>query len=144
MQPQAWQLEWSDKLSVGIGDIDAEHRHFIELINNLNRAILDRMDLTEIRRRMQLILDDAAHHFAHEETLFTAWHYPDADEHAKRHRQATAALQGIMARLSDNHSEAEWIEAGLKVKQLLVDHLVSEDMKYRDFIKLTHKPTTSC
>ncbi|WP_018294135.1 bacteriohemerythrin [Mariprofundus ferrooxydans] len=138
MQDQVWQLEWSDKLSVGIDDIDAQHRHFIELINGLNRAILDRMDITEIRRRMQLILDDAAQHFAHEEALFAAWHYPDADEHAKYHRQATTAFMRIMTRLSDNHTESEWIEAGLKVKQLLVAHLVTEDMKYRDYFK-AHK-----
>jgi len=144
MQGQIWQLKWRDKLSVGIDEIDAEHRHFIELINDLNRAILDRMDLTEIRHRMQLILDDAAQHFAHEETLFAAWHYPDADEHAKYHRQATAAFQKVMASLSYQHNQAEWIEAGLKVKQLLVEHLIKEDMKYRDFFELSHKPPTSC
>lgn len=139
MLTQVWKLEWSDEMSVGIDEIDAEHRHFIKLINDLNRAILDRMDLTEIRHRMQLILDDATQHFAHEEALFATGHYPDADKHAERHREAITAFRRIMARLSDKHTQSEWIEAGLKVKQILVGHLVTEDMKYLDFFKLSHK-----
>jgi len=29
----------------------------------------------------------------------------------------------------------------LAVKQLLVEHLITEDMKYRDYFKLSHKQT---
>jgi len=76
MQTDTWKLEWNEELSVGISDIDAEHRHFIELVNNLNRAILDRKEWTAIRQCMQLILDDAGKHFAHEEALFREWTIP--------------------------------------------------------------------
>ena len=28
-----WRLDWDESLSVGIPEIDAEHQHFIKLIN---------------------------------------------------------------------------------------------------------------
>lgn len=134
MEPlSAWRLDWSADLSVGIPEIDLEHQRFIELINDLNEAISHRMSLAEIRRRMQLILADAEAHFAHEEQLFRAWQYPDAETHAMKHASLNLALNDIMGKFTHNGSEYEWIAAGLRVKEALVDHLLHEDMKYRDF-----------
>lgn len=128
-----WRLEWDDKLSVCIPEIDAEHQHFIQLINELNEAIIGRMDVVEIKKRMQAILDDATAHFTHEEALFKEWRYPDAEQHAQKHVQAVLALHEIMGGFEHDGVEYEWIEAGLKVKQILIEHLLTEDMKYRDY-----------
>jgi hemerythrin-like metal-binding protein len=128
-----WRLEWSDELSVFIPEIDAEHRHFIPLVNELNTAIIGRLEPEEINRRILAILDDAAAHFAHEETLFRAWGYPEAREHAQKHAQLTLALREIMARFERGGVEYEGIEAGLEIKKALIEHLLTEDMRYRDF-----------
>ena len=79
----SWRLEWNDGFSVFISEIDAEHQHFIGLINELNEAIIGRMSLEKIKKCMLSILDNAAAHFAHEEALFKEWGYPGADEHVK-------------------------------------------------------------
>ncbi len=128
-----WQLEWSDALSVNIPEIDAEHQHFIHLINQLNEAIIARMELEEIKRRMQAILDDATAHFSHEEDLFREWGYPEAAYHTNQHTRTLRLLREIMGLIQCGGVEYEWIAAGLKVKQALIDHLLTEDMKYRDY-----------
>ena len=128
-----WRLEWSEALSVGIPEIDAEHRQFILLVNQLNEAIIGRMDVDEIKKRMQAILDDAVMHFAHEEYLFREWGYPEADMHAIKHAQAVQALSEIMGKFERGALDYEWIDAGLKVKEALIQHLLKEDMKYRDY-----------
>jgi hemerythrin-like metal-binding protein len=128
-----WRLEWYGELSVCIPEIDAEHKRFIDLINDLNEAIVARMDVEVIKRCMQALMDDAAAHFAHEQRLFAEWGYPAAAEHAEKHAQMTQALHEIMERFKRGGTEFEWIEAGLEVKQALISHLVNEDMKYRDY-----------
>ncbi|MDO9010420.1 MAG: hemerythrin family protein [Gallionella sp.] len=128
-----WQLDWNESLSMFIPEIDAQHQNFIRLINELNEAIIGRMDIEEIKRRMQSILDDAAMHFAHEEVLFKEWGYPGAEEHAQRHVQAMQFFRKIMEEFGRDRTEYEWIEAGLKVKQALIGHLLAEDIKYRDY-----------
>lgn len=130
-----WRLEWSDELSVGIPEIDAEHQHFITLINELNKAIIARMALEEVIKRMRAIQDDAVAHFAHEEILFKEWGYPDAEAHAKKHAQAVEFFKKITAGFEHEGTAYEWIEAGLKVKQVLIEHLLVEDMKYRDYCR---------
>ena len=128
-----WKLEWNENLSMFLPEIDAEHQRFILLINQLNETIAARKDIGDIKKCMRAIMDDAAAHFAHEEALFREWRYPSAEEHAKWHAQITQALSSIMDGLERGMSEYECIEAGLKIKQVLIQHLLTEDMKYRDF-----------
>lgn len=128
-----WRLDWDDSLSVCIPEVDSEHKRFIRLVNDLNEAIVDRMDRVEILKRMQLILDDAVEHFAHEEALFREWHYPDAEEHATKHAAIVRALHDIMGQFHRKGPMYEWVAAGLKIKEVLIEHLLTEDMKYRDF-----------
>jgi hemerythrin-like metal-binding protein len=131
--PSPWRVEWNDGLSVHIPEIDAEHQNFILLVNKLNQAIVGRMDVEKVKYCMQSILLDAAKHFAHEEQLFKQWGYPDEKGHARKHAEVTRALGGIMAHFEQGRLDYEWIEAGLKVKEALIGHMLSEDMKYRDF-----------
>jgi hemerythrin len=130
-----WRLVWTDDLSVGLPEIDAEHKHFILLINELNSAITSRMGIEEIKRRMRAIIDDAVTHFAHEERLFKEWAYPLESEHVQRHSEALQYLQKTSEGFGRSGTDYEWIEAGLKVKQTLIEHLLHEDMKYRDFCR---------
>jgi hemerythrin len=136
--PMPWRLEWSEDLSVYIPEIDAEHRHFIELINALNEAIAERMSLSEVRRRMQDVLNDAIAHFEHEEILFKEWGYPEAEQHARMHVAAIKIFHDIMSRIQRSEMDYDWVEAGLHVKELLVSHLLNEDMKYRDYWLASH------
>jgi len=133
MKPCSWKLDWNDDMSVGIPEVDQEHRQFIQLVNDLNRSIASRMDLAEIQRRIQLIIEHADLHFSHEETLLRQRNYPDADDHANKHAQAIEALHKTMAQCTKDSLEPQWIAAGLEVKNILVTHLMTEDMKFRDY-----------
>ena len=130
MEIPIWKIEWSDALSVGIPEIDEDHRRFARLVNELNRSIVDRAELAEVRLRLQVIIADAVQHFAHEERLFKEWMYPDAESHAAIHAQIVKRLQSILSSIGYADLDAQWIEAGLKIKAVLIDHILKEDVKY--------------
>lgn len=136
MAAPVWRLDWDESLSMCIPEIDIEHRRFIRLVNDLNEAIVDRLESEEIRKRMQRVIDDAIAHFAHEEELFKKWNYPRAEEHAAIHAAITRALNGIMEQFNQERTTYEWVAAGLKIKDALIQHLLVEDMKYRDYCGL--------
>lgn len=139
VETSPWRLDWTDELSVWIPEIDAEHQHFIQLVNELNEAIVARMDIDVVKQRMRTIQEDAVAHFAHEEALFKRWGYPAAEEHVKKHAQAIQFFHKIVDGFKDNMTDYEWIEAGLKVKQVLIEHLLTEDMNYRDYCRKNGK-----
>ncbi|MDO9054502.1 MAG: hemerythrin domain-containing protein [Gallionella sp.] len=134
-----WQLDWDESLSMHIPEIDTEHQRFILLVNALNEAIVARMDMKEVKKRMRALQGDAVAHFAHEEKLFREWGYPQAEEHARCHAEIIQALHHIMNIFSDSPMPYECIAASLKVKEALITHLLTEDMKYRDFYLASRK-----
>lgn len=136
MMTPVWRLDWDESLSMCIPEIDIEHRRFIRLVNDLNEAIVDRLDVDEIRKRMRRVIDDAIEHFAHEEELLRKWNYPKVEEHAGAHAAIIQALNAIMSQFNQERSLYEWVAAGLKVKDALIQHLLVEDMKYRDYCSL--------
>jgi hemerythrin len=135
MEQHIWKIEWNDDLSVGIPEIDADHKRFVSLVNGFNKSIVDRMELSEIEQRLQLILDDAVGHFAHEERLFEQWSYPDVEAHALRHAELIGTLQSIMSQVGSDTLMPQWIEVGLAIKDILITHILTEDMKYAEFYR---------
>jgi hemerythrin-like metal-binding protein len=130
-----WALEWNEGLSVFIPEIDAEHKYFLKLVNELNSAISQRRAVAEVVACMQAILDNAEAHFAHEERLFVQSAYPKAAEHAAEHARLLRQLDEIRRQIEHGGVEFALIEAGLKVKAALVGHLLADDMQYRNYFQ---------
>lgn len=129
-----WEIRWSDSLSVGIPEIDQEHQQFVRRVNELNKAIIECRDKPTVERLLDLMLMEATHHFWHEQQLLAKWKYPQRAEHAAKHAQLTAQFDHIMKEFERADVSFTWALKGLHLKQLLVDHLLQEDMKYRNFL----------
>jgi len=130
---EVWSLDWSDDLSVGIPEIDREHQQFVALINDLNRAIVDRMELSEIRKKLQAILDHAKTDAAIEEKILRQKNYPQTSDHTQSHQLVDMRMREILGDLNENSTMYQWIDASLQVKRMLIGHLLNEDMKIRDY-----------
>lgn len=130
-----WKIAWSDSLSVDVPEIDAEHRQFVARVNDLNQAIVECRDKATVERLLDLMLMEASHHFWHEQQLLARWNYPERDDHAAKHAQLSAELDRVMKEFERSDVSFTWALKGLYIKQLLVDHLLKEDMKFRDFLR---------
>lgn len=130
-----WEISWNDSLSVGVAEIDAEHRQFVARVNELNRAIVECRDKPTVERLLDLMLMEASHHFWHEQRLLALWKYPQRAEHAAKHARLTEQFDRVMKEFERADVSFTWALKGLHIKQLLVDHLLQEDMKYRDFLR---------
>ena len=42
MEPRIWSFEWTDAMSVGIPEIDEDHKRFIALVDAFNESIAER------------------------------------------------------------------------------------------------------
>ena len=130
-----WKIDWNDGLALGIPEIDDDHKRFASLVNELNSAIAGRADKAEVKQKLDLLYLDARDHFQHEERLFALYGYPEHEQHAALHRQIEQALLRELAGFVSSGMSVEWVQSGLRIKELLVSHLLEEDMKYREFLR---------
>ena len=124
---------WNDEMDVGIPEIDEDHKPIIISINEFNRSVTEGKDPTEIKRRLQLIIDETVRHFSQEEELFKEWQYSETTGHAKLHARILKAMQGIKDGFVPYGSDSSWMRVGIRIKQILVEHFKNEDVKYANF-----------
>lgn len=135
MSERIWKIEWNEAMSVGISEIDEEHKHFIDLVNRFNESVAFRMEMSAVVKAISDILAFVDLHFPNEETLFKEFGYPDADDHAQKHAQLKILLGQINERAKTERADYLLIEAGLKIKDEIVNHLLNEDMKYAEYFR---------
>jgi len=131
---------WTEEMSVGIPAVDEDHQQFILLINDLNRAITKRDSASEIKQKLLLIIEDAERHFKQEETLFKEWQYPDTGQHERIHSQVITTLKVINNKFVPYGHDSEWMDVGVQVKKIIVDHILKEDMKYAEYYHKSISP----
>ena len=127
------QFEWTDKLSVGDAAIDKDHRELFELVQELAEADLSDGFVLGLIGRLEEYTEK---HFSREEALMRAYAYPGLDDHVEKHRMFSEWLKTVemtYRRAAESPFEiSDLVNAFLG--NWLVEHIMKEDMMYRDFI----------
>jgi hemerythrin len=83
-------IEWNDKLSVGIGRIDEQHLKLIEILQELEESIRTGRDADMIEDTIVNLFNYARIHFSAEEQLLRQHKYPEEKLHELEHSKFIA------------------------------------------------------
>nr|WP_235619764.1 MULTISPECIES: bacteriohemerythrin [unclassified Treponema] len=80
-------VSWDVSYDVGVPSVDKQHRHLVDLINNLYNACLgEKAELEEtFRDVMKELVDYVMIHFKDEEVIMEEMNYPALKEHKQKH-----------------------------------------------------------
>lgn len=86
MIPNTAELIWRDEFMCGQSDIDAEHQKIFKKASQLLQlSARSGKGQTEAMNALDQLLDDVAHHFAHEEIILAQFDYKDLQHHVEQH-----------------------------------------------------------
>ncbi|WP_448191677.1 hemerythrin family protein [Azospirillum sp. sgz301742] len=89
------ELGWDDSYSLGLPEIDAEHRK-LDAVYNTIRASLEGGDgVVDLQTLCGELLAFTREHFAREEEMMAAHAYPDLEAHRKLHRTFLQQIEDI-------------------------------------------------
>lgn len=94
-------IEWSDKFSVGVDDIDFEHRQLINLINELYQKLDGDHSKDEIAELFGELYADISAHFALEEKMMRESRYAEYRAHKDEHENLLDDIRDLMDDYSD-------------------------------------------
>jgi hemerythrin len=83
-------IEWSDTLSIGVKEIDDQHRTLVDMLNKLNEAIHGGWGKEARREVIDTLIEYTRVHFATEESLMSISNYPNSKGHKKQHAEQAA------------------------------------------------------
>ena len=127
-------LTWQDKYSVGIGQIDDQHKQLINMINELNDAMLAGKGKDVLMTVLNKLANYCVSHFATEEKLFDTHAYPEAAEHKDKHQKMTAKVTALIGEVQSGKSTVS-IEVMNFLKNWLDKHIMETDQKYSPYLK---------
>jgi hemerythrin len=132
---------WTEKLSVGVKEIDIQHRALFAKINDLGSAMDSRDNAEHIERFFDFLEEYAASHFAMEQKAMGVYKYPDRAAHIEQHSIFKESINELRSSFKDEGVTDELIlKLREKLCDWLVDHVSKVDMALAEFLKPRARP----
>ena len=127
-------VEWTDELSVGIQEIDEQHKILVNLINRLfDETVLNEANPSVIDQILHELVEYTVVHFAVEESLFRMFDYPEIETHIGHHHDLKAQVFEIQEKIKLDPSIIN-TELLIFLKKWLENHIQQEDKLYAPFL----------
>ena len=128
-------MEWTAEMSVGLSELDDDHKMLVRVINQLaNNA----GQAGALRQCIFALMRYAEFHFAREEHVLQACGFQELAEHKVEHADFTAQIQALAKRFEED-PEAAAPEINEKLldylKNWLTHHILIVDMAYRPLVE---------
>lgn len=124
-------MEWSDEYSLGIQEIDDQHKHLLVIFSQIERAIRLQRGWMEIFYEVVDLKSFAKMHFEIEEALMRLYAYGESAAHAEEHRYFFIKLAEIEGRSLDGSVGSELLTF---LCDWLKDHIQGSDKGYAEHI----------
>jgi len=121
-------IKWTEQLSLGIDEVDREHRQLIELINSLHdtgQAGSDGPLVAELLEEIYLQIDE---HFANEEALMHVIGYRLYREHKEDHEILLDELREFMDE-AETEGSFDATRLSSDLNRWFMDHFHTHDAK---------------
>ena len=127
-------IQWSSNLSVGVAEIDQQHKQLIRMINELSDAMKCGKGKDVLGKILEDLVSYTATHFKTEEKYFTAYRYPETVSHRAEH---VAFVQKVLEfkKGFEAGKLSVSIETMTFLSNWLRDHIKGSDQKYTAFFQ---------
>ncbi len=128
-------LQWTEALSVGVAEIDAQHRELFARVERLLQASVGG-DASRVGPLLAFLREYVSVHFEAEERLMLERRYPGYRVHKAQHERFAADLRALEAELAASGPTAglaERVDRG--VAEWLRDHVYLTDTALGRFVK---------
>ena len=126
-------IQWSEKLSVGVVEMDRQHQKLVSLVNRLYDAMASGQG-DDIKKDIlsELVMYTRVH-FAAEERLMSQHNFPQLAAHKALHDQLTTKAVELNAKVQKGQMVPS-VSLGNFLKDWLTEHICQQDKQYGRFI----------
>lgn len=123
---------WNEELSVGIQEIDEQHKVLVALLNQLHDAIRHRHGNDAAGEILERLAEYTKVHFTVEESLMRILGYPGYDEHKLHHEDLIRQMNELREKMRTGHASISF-ELLYFLRNWLTNHIQEGDQRYVAF-----------
>jgi len=128
-------LVWGHILSVGVDEIDDDHRKLVSLFNILNHSVMEGDAPDYLAAILDELINCTVWHFSHEERLMLKYGYKGIAEHKMEHQELIKSAKELQQKIlqTDNLVMNEDIEF---LEHWLMEHIFTTDLKMGTYLAM--------
>jgi hemerythrin-like metal-binding protein len=127
-------FQWEESLSVGLSDIDRQHKQLIEMIGKLDDEMRKGKGKDILEKILNGLVNYALMHFETEEKYFLKYGYPESENHRQIHKTFVEKVSTFKKQYAENQRGLT-IEVMDFLMDWLKNHIKGEDKKYAPFLQ---------
>jgi len=128
-------VHWSEGISVGVEQLDNDHKALINLINELYDAMQAGRETDVLESIFGRLIDYTHTHFLREEQLMDKYNFPGLAAHKIQHVELTTRVQQFHKKFMAGESPSLSLELLALFKTWLISHIRVSDFQYRPYLK---------
>jgi hemerythrin-like metal-binding protein len=122
-------LTWKESYSVGINQIDEQHKMLFEMLNKLYDAMREGKGKAVLVNLLTELFEYTKYHFKTEEDIITKYNYSKTKEHLKEHMDLKVKVEKMFEDVKSGKTSFS-IELFGFLKEWVTIHIMQKDMLY--------------
>ncbi len=127
-------LDWSDALNLGVEEVDRQHRHLVEIANELLDEVRSENGQKAVDHAIAKLREYTLEHFRSEEEFMNSIGYPEREAHEQEHELLTRQVKKYQKALYQK-DVVSVEEVKNFLKEWLIGHILGSDMKIAKFLR---------
>ncbi|MBL0224240.1 MAG: hemerythrin family protein [Geobacteraceae bacterium] len=131
-------IEWRESLSIGVDEIDNQHKQLLSHFDRLLKACETGRGIDELRNLLGFLDGYVLHHFSDEEGIQRQHGYPGYEAHKKEHDAFITRLKALRQEIGrDGVALHHVVETNNLLLKWLIHHISTVDVQLGRFLKNT-------
>ena len=128
-------IEWDDSLSIGIRQIDDQHKMLIQKLSDLSDAFRFGHEQDKILKTLDFMIEYTDFHFTAEEKTMAEHDYPGLEYQKIQHEEFKVTLNHILEDFKEEGpTPALATSINVFLHNWLIDHIKGVDLKLGEFL----------
>lgn len=125
-------IEWQEKFSVNVDDMDQHHRKFLGYLNKLQPALAADDPGKKLGEAIFALIEYARFHFSEEEKLLKEIQYPDLEAQISQHNFFNSEICIMCEQFNRGELPGQSVVAF--IRDWFLNHIMQEDRNYGRFL----------
>jgi hemerythrin-like metal-binding protein len=126
-------FKWKDSFSVGIKEMDDQHKDFFDILNRLGETAGGNKGMEVVGPVLRQLDEYSRHHFAEEENWLKIVGYPGLQYQKKQHEFFISQVTELQDKFSKGDSKIPMSTLEF-LRDWLLNHILDIDKKYETFM----------
>ena len=127
-------IKWTEKYSVGMDEIDNQHKGLVIIIKEVFNLMSEGQAKNKLNEIFDHLTDYTKKHFYTEEKMMIKYAYSSYDEHVEEHSKFIDKLESLKSEFKDGKVTIS-LEVLSLLKDWLLNHILISDKKYAPILE---------